>query len=110
MTNPITVKHRTDDAEAMEFTGSHDSAWDLAKWLQESTKGTYAGNRLAMNYASGLGEVPEFNFYLGDDGYEMHPGDWLVRDGNLFSMVRRADFPLRYVSAIEKIKLEAGMV
>lgn len=109
MTNPITVHPRQNTVEAMQFDGSHDSATDLANWLYASTKDTPTGRRLAMNYACGLGEVTEFNVFINEDTYELAPGDWIIKDGGLFSMVRRQDFPFRYVDGIEKIKIEAGM-
>ncbi len=106
MTTPITVMPRHDSVEAMEFTGSIDRARDIAKWVQAE-----AGQRcdVQLTYSSSLLEPSRLELRLGDDEYELNPGDWVIRDGSLFSVVRRQDFPLRYVTAIEKIMIEAGL-
>lgn len=109
MTVPITLIPRNDSVEGMQFDGSHTSASDIAAWLHKETKDKPAGRRLAMNFTSGLNTANEFNVYVGGDSYELLAGDWIIKDGNLFSKVRREDFPFRYVTAIEKILLEAGM-
>jgi hypothetical protein len=106
MTNPITLHPVHDTVEGMQFTDSV-SAWEIAKWLQDSLKDAH--HRLSLHYGEDLYGPSEFTFSTGDDSYELRLGDWVIRDGGLFAVVRRADLPYRYVNGIEKIKLEAGM-
>lgn len=106
MSTPITVKHRTDDAEAMQFEGGIDSARDLAKWIGGS------GSQRAdvhLCFYSSLYEPSRLELRISEDEYVLGIADWIVRENGLFFVVRREDFPLRYVTAIEKIMIEAGL-
>ena len=109
MTNPITLHPVHDTVEGMEFTGTSQSAWNIAQWLQESTKGKRAEHHLTLSYSESIYGPSEFSFRIAEDSYELSFGDWVIKDGDLFSVVRRQDLPYRYVTAIEKIKIEAGL-
>jgi hypothetical protein len=110
MPAPITVMPRQDRVEALQFTGGPQSAWDLGHWIQSHAPDTSASRNVWIEYRQELNAPSMFRLAIGDDSYEMRRGDWIVKDGNLFSMVRSADFSLRYVTPIDKIKLEAGML
>lgn len=109
MNTPITLYPVHNTVEAMQFTGTGESAWAIAKWLQESTKGKRAEPHLTLSYTESLYGPSEFSFSTGTDTYELSYRDWVIKDGDLFSVVRGQDLPYRYVNGIDKIKLEAGM-
>ncbi len=112
MSTPITVKHRTDDAEAMKFEGEPSTPpRDLAKWIQASSEGQRAEVRLGyeLRLAVRAGEARSSTCTSARTSYELDVADWIVKENGLFSAVRREDFPLRYVTAIEKIMIEAGL-
>lgn len=106
MTVPLTLHPRQDTVEGMQFTGGIESANDLAKWL-----GVFKDQppRIYMTYTSSINELPRLELGVGEDEYELSPGDWVIKDGELFSVVRRRDLPFRYVTGIEKVLIEAGM-
>jgi hypothetical protein len=106
MSNPITLHPRNNTVEGMRFTGDIDNARDIARWIVENS------NRrpdLRVAYSRSLYEPSYLELVIGEESYQLTSGDWIIRDGDLFSAVPHRERARRYVTPIEKIKLEAGL-
>jgi hypothetical protein len=109
MTNPVVLKHRHDSVEAMQFTGDYDNGHALYDWLVASCRTTLHRTNLKVEMGSGINRPTYLTFRTlrQRTSSTLEVGDWLVREGDEFYVIP-ADSQ-RLVTAIEKIKLEAGM-
>ena len=99
MIQPIIVNPRNDAVEAVPFTGGAQAAWDIAEWLQQAVVGTAAEGTLSMNYSEIYNGPSNFSFYLAGASHEVEYGDYIIKEGDLFSVCRGEDFGLRYIPA-----------
>ena len=99
MIQPIIVEPRNDSVEAVQFLGGAQAAWDIAAWLQQAIVGTPDEGTLSMNYTEIYNGPSNFSFYVGGSSHEIEYGDYIIKDGQLFSVCKRQDFGLRYVQA-----------
>lgn len=94
MTAPIIVSPKNESVEALMYDGTAQSAWDIMAVLRSNP---YAQLRsLSMSYLENAGMPPEFYFYLDGVAHNIAPGDWLIKDGDMFSSCRAAEFGDRF--------------
>lgn len=109
MNAPITVHPLMEEAEAFLFTGGSDCAHAIALWMQSHMEHDLRTRMFRLEYTASLHSESTFSFRYNDDSYELAPGDWVIREGRLFSICRRADFPYRFATPVQKILAEAGL-
>lgn len=95
MAAPIIVRPRQHNVEAFQFTDAQ-SAHDIASWMMKAADGRPDGSRVSAVFESRLNARSRFSFSIGEESYELYPGDWVIKDGDLFSVCRRADFSYLY--------------
>lgn len=94
MTTPILVTSKQDSFEAQMFDGTPQSAWDIMAVLRNDPNAQMRS--LALSYTENAGMPPELYFYLDGTANRVAPGDWLIKDGSMFSVCPAAEFGDRF--------------
>lgn len=83
--------------EATQFTATPESAQEVMAVLRA---GAAASNNvgLQMSYSEAVGQPVGLYIYIDGIGYNLGNGDWLIKDGDLFSVCPDANFPQRYAT------------
>lgn len=97
MTTTVNASPIHSIVEATQFVGTPESAFEIMDILR---RGFAAVNNysLSFSYSENAGQEPGLFVYLDGNGQTVATGDWIIKDGDLFSVCHSANFPLRYAT------------